>query len=669
MTEVVAALIWDKNKFMICQRPAHKARGLLWEFVGGKVEPGETKQQALIRECREELAVTLDVGDVFMDVTHKYPDLTVHLTLFHATIREGVPQKLEHNDICWITLGEIDQYEFCPADKVILERLKTESKSPLGFQNKDDTPETDDLGKWDRTVAIASGVMTAALDILWTKDISLENAHDWGSKQTEAFVLKVAHLRGHKGTDLASAVCALEKDFPIQADKLTNDFGGGKHHHLRDFSHHPTPVGLLFSILSQFTGIGYGTDVNGAFIQHSIQGWEKPDLLSGLYNGTIVWFFHMVSDMAGSSGSIAMNKEGTGLPGPLLSLLKELCSAPGIQTLAGKNKEGRYNLSLLCSQLFNGTLFMEKGDNGEIVRAPIRFDLRTELGIANEALKSKQYFPVLLNEAIVCSFYSLSRLAQELTRHPAQTSEELQSLDLRRILPRCSPALRHMRMVAAAAFTVVDMGSAGLQAYFTHKGDPSGFALCFLQKINYVGLIRVGVAGTAEAAGVVGTLYGSFAALAERQKDRLAAANPALEEKAAVLKKAAVTVGTIGKVGTPLGFVSAAIGVYDEMSKALAELNIAREERIRVEEECAVRVRFLREHEAEMEVVVEQYMTQRLKTFVGNSDLLEEAFAENDADTFLSASAQIQKQLGWNETISSQDQFDAVMLSEEPLKL
>ena len=123
MTEVVAALIWDKNKFMICQRPAHKARGLLWEFVGGKVEPGETKQQALIRECREELAVTVSVGAVFMDVLHEYPDLTVHLTLFHATIAEGVPQKLEHNDIRWITLAEIDQYEFCPADAVILKRL------------------------------------------------------------------------------------------------------------------------------------------------------------------------------------------------------------------------------------------------------------------------------------------------------------------------------------------------------------------------------------------------------------------------------------------------------------------------------------------------------------------------------------------------------------------
>lgn len=86
MTEVVAALIWQGEKFMICQRPAHKARDLLWEFVGGKVEPGETKEQALIRECQEELAVTLSVGDIFMDVIHEYPDLTVQLTLFNATI-------------------------------------------------------------------------------------------------------------------------------------------------------------------------------------------------------------------------------------------------------------------------------------------------------------------------------------------------------------------------------------------------------------------------------------------------------------------------------------------------------------------------------------------------------------------------------------------------------
>ena len=125
ITEVVAALIWQGDKFMICQRPAHKARGLLWEFVGGKVEPNETKKQALIRECKEELNVLLSVGDVFMDVVHEYPDLTVHLTLFSATIAEGQPQKLEHNDIQWILTSEIPNYEFCPADKEILDKIKS----------------------------------------------------------------------------------------------------------------------------------------------------------------------------------------------------------------------------------------------------------------------------------------------------------------------------------------------------------------------------------------------------------------------------------------------------------------------------------------------------------------------------------------------------------------
>lgn len=96
----------------------------MWEFVSGKVEPGETQEQALIRECQEELAITMDVGEVFMDVTHEYPDVTVHLTLLHATIQEGIPQKVEHNDIRWITVDEIDQYKFCPADVEILRRIK-----------------------------------------------------------------------------------------------------------------------------------------------------------------------------------------------------------------------------------------------------------------------------------------------------------------------------------------------------------------------------------------------------------------------------------------------------------------------------------------------------------------------------------------------------------------
>lgn len=123
ITEVVAALIWDNDKFLICQRPVNKARPLLWEFVGGKVEVGETKEQALVRECQEELNITLKVGSAFMDVVHEYPDISVHLTLFNATISAGQPQLLEHNDMRWITASEIPQYEFCPADQEILERI------------------------------------------------------------------------------------------------------------------------------------------------------------------------------------------------------------------------------------------------------------------------------------------------------------------------------------------------------------------------------------------------------------------------------------------------------------------------------------------------------------------------------------------------------------------
>lgn len=130
ITQVVAALIWRGDRFLICQRPEYKARGLRWEFVGGKVEPGETKEQALARECREELEIDIRVAEAYMQVVHTYPDLTVELTLFRAEIVRGVPQLLEHEAMAWITPEEIDRYDFCPADEEILERLRRDGRNP-----------------------------------------------------------------------------------------------------------------------------------------------------------------------------------------------------------------------------------------------------------------------------------------------------------------------------------------------------------------------------------------------------------------------------------------------------------------------------------------------------------------------------------------------------------
>ena len=128
MVQVVAALIWQGDKFMICQRPVTKTRALEWECVGGKAEKGETLEEALIRECHEEIGATVKVGEIFTEVDHVYPDITIHLTLFNCEIAEGTVQKLEHNDIRFITPDEIPQYNFCPADKEILEKIIRECK-------------------------------------------------------------------------------------------------------------------------------------------------------------------------------------------------------------------------------------------------------------------------------------------------------------------------------------------------------------------------------------------------------------------------------------------------------------------------------------------------------------------------------------------------------------
>ncbi len=124
MTEVAAALIRCGNRFMICRRPEGKKQALLWEFPGGKTEPGESMEEALIRECREELDITVVPRDIFAEAEYAYPEGSVHLTLFNAEITAGVPKKLEHSDIRWVTAEEMAQYDFCPADRGFLEKIR-----------------------------------------------------------------------------------------------------------------------------------------------------------------------------------------------------------------------------------------------------------------------------------------------------------------------------------------------------------------------------------------------------------------------------------------------------------------------------------------------------------------------------------------------------------------
>lgn len=333
--------------------------------------------------------------------------------------------------------------------------------------------------KLDYLVSIGSGVLCGLLDILWVGNFSLERGRNIASDEINSFVTKTAKLLGCKNDDLESAVKFLEKIFPIPSDGNTPDFGSGLQHHLRDFAHHPTIVGLMFSLLTQFTYKSYGTDVNGVFMIVDVPGVSKAfignDVPSKILFGTITWFFHLVSDVAGSSNSVSKSG-GTGIPGPLLALAKELSVLPIFKNI----NVGENSLSVFLSKLFNGTLLAKHDESGSIIKDTVlKFDLRGELGVGIEI--GRQAIPVVANECIVRSFYFIRRLALEIQENDIRSLADLKQIDWGKVRPLNNPTITRMLTIATGVFTTVDVGEAIItQQYWV--------------SINYVGVGRFAVA-------------------------------------------------------------------------------------------------------------------------------------------------------------------------------
>lgn len=333
--------------------------------------------------------------------------------------------------------------------------------------------------KYDYLVSIGSGVLCGLLDILWVGSFSLERGRSIASNEIDGFVTKTAKLLGYNGDDLEGAVKFLEKKFPIPSDGNTPDFGGGLQHHLRDFAHHPTIVGLIFSLLTQFTYKSYGTDVNGVFMIAEVTEVSKAfignDVPSKILFGTITWFFHIVSDVAGSSSSVGKSG-GTGIPGPLLALAKELSVLPIFKNI----NVGDNSLSVFLSKLFNGTLLAKHDESGTIIRDTVlKFDLRGELGVGIEL--GRQAIPVVANECIVRCFYFIRRLAIEIREQDIRSFAEMKQIDWGKVKPLNNPTIARMLTIATGVFTTVDVG----EAIVTQK---------YWVSINYVGVGRFTVA-------------------------------------------------------------------------------------------------------------------------------------------------------------------------------
>ena len=333
--------------------------------------------------------------------------------------------------------------------------------------------------KTNYTIAASSGLFTGILNILWSKDYELENAQKWGKGKIEKFVCKIASSQGCKSNNIQDSIRFLEKKFPIQADKYTNTFGGGLQHHLRDFSHHPTILGLISSILNQF-GIGIGTDFNGDFIVNSVKDNQFIGQTFGekIYNAFIMWSFHLISDMAGSSSSLS---GGTGIPGVILSTFKEMSSLPLFNEIKVKYKDDDIGLSVFISKFFNGTVF--KDQNGQ----PIKLDFRTELGLLVNQSKS-----VMINECVVRGVYTLRSLYREIYTKDIKTLSELEKIDLREVLPFKSRMLTRMLTISSGVFVLLDLSKA------TAKSSGKD-AVSFFLNINYVGIGRFIFACKADA--------------------------------------------------------------------------------------------------------------------------------------------------------------------------
>lgn len=329
--------------------------------------------------------------------------------------------------------------------------------------------------KWDYLLAVGSGIACGMMDILWTGDFSLAEGRNISAQQIDTLVKKTAKILGCESDDLKNCVKFLEDKFPIPADGSTSDFGGGLQHYLRDFAHHPTIVGLIFSLLTQFTYKSYGTDLNGNFIIADVPDKSKiligEDISSKIVNGTIIWFFHLISDMAGSRSTAGLSG-GTGIPGPILSVAKEMSVLPFFKNL----KKDDMSISLFLSKLFNGTLLAKHDENGKIIPDSIvKLDLRGEIGFVIEL--EKQVIPVVANECIVRIFYMIRRLAQQIKQVDIKSIDDFKKVRVNEILPINSPTLARMLTVATGVFTTLDVSD----AVITKK---------YWVSVNYVGIGR-----------------------------------------------------------------------------------------------------------------------------------------------------------------------------------
>lgn len=340
---------------------------------------------------------------------------------------------------------------------------------------------------------------------------AIEKAKEQGEKVDESSIREKV-----LNNEMARKIKKLEEAFGIPSDSVWEEAGNGidaKSHHLDDLAHHPTVIGWAASVLTQFTGNTYFQNKNGenikfkgnkvrvidninAYIQYggtniiektTKNGGTKKvlevtlvgdDLKSKLACGTFNWLGHLISDLAGSNGSAKKGNAGMGLPGPLMSTLKEFAMLP----LVRKTK-----LPELLNDLFT---------KDDALFGKYRVDLRSELALGMEI--GKQAIPVFINELLVRSFYFIRRLIAEV-----KTAESFKQINWDATKPWKNRTIVRMLTISMGTFEVIDLGDAAIRGAIKSGGTLPGFFAQFVLRVNFVGVGRFAIAcGTDVAMGI-----------------------------------------------------------------------------------------------------------------------------------------------------------------------
>lgn len=473
--------------------------------------------------------------------------------------------------------------------------------------------------KEDYVLAITSGLFAGIIDALYVGEISFgEEEIKLSHQQVNNFIQKFAEFKDLGGEQLKDSIDNLEKKFKVAQDNVWQGAHigvGAVNHHLADFAHHPTPVGLLSAIIVQFLRAGTFVNKNGEWHLRFVKTSAKdlavtliPAVLTGMLNWLAAmgakkyqektgeeipkalrgivhfaasapwmieiarcadnWFGHLISDMGGSKNTAG---GGMGIPGVLMSLLYEIAGLPGL-------KDSKL-------PAFVNDLYVNK-----------RINLRHELCLF-EGL-GKQSLPVIFNEVFTRVLFFASRLGLQWNEH-----SDVHDIDWESVMPFGNPAIDRMMTIATMTFTMADTADAAIHAAIDSCGNWLLFSRTFVSRFNYIGAGR------------------------------------------------------------------AALSVIKEVRNGQKEAQLQHEKMLLTEAKTAHVVERFTAYRNALEERVSNYLAEDMEAFLFGFADMEKGMESGDADLVIRGNVTIQRVLGREPQFTTRQEFDAFMDSDDPLIL